>query len=67
MYYQQEKDMSTKVTVTFTVETNSRLHAEHVIETYLKRKGVYPKGEEELTLGRTELRYGYDALEAKQG
>jgi hypothetical protein len=54
-----------QVTVTFTVDTDSELHAKEVVRRYFAGKGVHPKGEEELTLGRKEPRWGYDGIEVK--
>lgn len=50
------------VIVTFKVEASSDDHAIEIVRRYLERKGVVKKGEYEITLGRTEWRFGYDDI-----
>ncbi len=47
--------MNYTITLTYTVEANSKLHAEMIIKQYLKGKGVTEKTEDE---------FGYNKLEA---
>lgn len=56
------------VTITFDTDTldlvpNTTEHAKVIVERYLAGKGVYPRGEVELTNGRVEKRWGYELVD----
>lgn len=53
------------VTVRFDVECESPTHGVFKVEKWLKEKGVGKAGTEELTLGRTEERFGWSEIEVE--